>query len=279
MQADDHSGVRPTRRCLDSLEIEIPKLDAPLHLLAHELVEEAQSLPARMLAGRATRIGVLKDRVWFKVKRGRWRGVATRLTDADLHENARLDDAAGWTRSVNESSRWWLGAAGWREDGARRDFYTRIESECRCVWSEAKKDRINTDTLLPQEWDRRRIIAERAVAEQRAYRTVMMQCAARSLRSGKIVMAHFDAFAMGVLIRADRGEQFVAFIARQVYDPKRLAVMMSALPGVSGDDWGPEPAGIADLAPGPGEVVWSAVLTPEAANAILDAVPWSDEPV
>lgn len=144
-----------------------------------------------------------------------------------------------------------------------------------CPISSEKRHGIDTDILLPQEWDRNRLKAEIAYAEYRAYEEIMIMATARSLRSGKVVTAEFSQFSMGVLVRADQGQQFVAFIARNVFDPKRLAVMMNALPGITADDWGPEPGGIADLRPGSGEIIWSAVLEPETADRILDIVPWS----
>lgn len=90
-------------------------------------------------------------------------------------------------------------------------------------------------------------------------------------------MADFSVYSMGVLIRADSGDQYVAFIAKNVLDVRVLAAMLDAFPGLDKDDWAPEPGGAFGLDPGPGEVVFSALLPAEVADRILERVPWSDE--
>lgn len=267
-------GVRPTKKVLDDLGCQVPTIDKSLSSIDVDPLRSAQSFPDRYEANSLRRIVSLKDRVWFKLKTARWRGAVVRLTDAELSCQADPNDDEP---CMTDQHRWWVGAVGSREDGSRTDFYSQLEAETSCTASPTKKDGVNTDQLLPRAWDRRRLKAEISYAEVHAYEQIMLEAAARSLRSGKIVTASFAHFSMGVVIRADSGQQFVAFIAQNVFDPKRLAVMMSALPGVAPDDWAPEPGGIADLNPRSGEIIWSAVLTTDAADQILERVPWSDD--
>ncbi|QKE83392.1 hypothetical protein [Arthrobacter sp. NEB 688] len=268
--------VRPTKLCLDALGVAPPTIDRSLADLDAGLLVSAQSLPERYGSGAAQRIRSLKDRVWFKVKTGRWRGAATRLTDVDLAREASAAREQGIEPDTTSAHRWWLGAAGWREDGSPTDFYSDVAVGAHCPRTPAKPDGVDTDRLLPHDWDRRRLRAELAFSERDVYRRVMIMAAARSLRTGKVITAGFERFDMGVVVRADRGDQFVALIARNVFDPTRLAVMLDSLPGVDHDDWQPEPGGIAGIQPGAGEVIWSAVLTPEAADQILELEPRGD---
>lgn len=266
-------GVRPTKRCLDELGVSPPTADIPLHLVEADPVAEAQSHPERFEAGGVERIHALKDRVWFKLKTSRWRGAVVRLTSHDLVAEV---DGHG-ELAISAPDRWWLGAVGMREDGSRRDFYEVIASASQCEKTPEKREGVSTDDLLPQVWDRKRLLLERSFQQRKIYEEVMLVAAAKSLRCGKAVMADFSAYSMGVLIRADNGDQFVAFIAKNVLDVRVLAAMLDAFPGIDNDDWGPEPGGAFGLDPGPGEVVFSAVLPAEVAASILEHVPWSDE--
>ena len=178
--------------------------------------------------------------------------------------------------SDHGGTRGWLGAVGQREEGSRQDFYERLRAECATARTASFPQGVDTSALLPQEWDRKRLAVEAAYAEQRMYADIMIRATAKSLRCGEVVQAEFGSFAMGALVRADKGEQYVAFIARNIFDAAKLAVMMAALPGVDPTDWAPEPGGFADLRPRPGEIIWSALLSPDASEAILDQVPWED---
>lgn len=267
------NGVRPTKRCLDDLRVSPPTADVPLSLVEADPVPEAQAHPERFEAGGVERIQVLKDRVWFKMKTSRWRGAVVRLTDDDLLAEAEVQGQL----AIAAPDRWWLGAAGTREDGSRRDFYEAIASASQCEKTPEKRDGVSTDDLLPQPWDRKRLLLERTYQQRKIYEEVMLVAAAKSLRCGKAVMADFSAYSMGVLIRADSGDQFVAFIAKNVLDVRVLAAMLDAFPGIDNDDWAPEPGGAFGLDPGPGEVVYSTVLPAAVADSILERVPWSDE--
>lgn len=269
--------VRPTKRCLDDLGLKPPSIDQPLAFVDSAVVASAQSLPARFESGTVERVRSVKDRVWFKVKTGRWRACATRLTDADLRREQVEAEERGADPDIDERQRWWLGAAGQREEGSRSDFYAGLSARLACSATADKPHGIDSDSLLPKDWDRRRLRAELAYREQSVYREVMLIATAQSLRTGKVVTADFERFSMGVVVRADRGEQYVAFIARNVFDPKRLAIMMASLPGVDPEDWQPEPGGIADLQPSSGEIIWSAILSTDAADHVLERHPWAED--
>lgn len=265
------SGVRHTKRLLDELGVALPTADVSLHLLADEPIPAAQSHPERFEVGGLERVKALRDRVWFKLKSGRWRGAVVRLTDRELVREAEAHDGD----ALPASDRWWLGAAGLREDGSHRDFYASVAAQTRCAKTPDKPDGVDTDGLLPQAWDRKRLRLERAYQQRRVFEEVMLTAAAKSLRTGKAVVADFSVYSMGVLIRADRGEQYVAFIAKNVLDVRVLAVMLDAFPGVAADDWAPEPGGEFGLTPGPGEVIYSALLPAAVADSILAAIPWT----
>lgn len=210
---------------LDELGIALPTADVPLHLLTDEPIPAAQSHPERFEAGGVERVKALRDRVWFKLKSGRWRGAVVRLTDRELVSEAETHDGD----TLDASDRWWLGAAGLREDGSRRDFYATVAAQAQCERSPQNPDGVNTDDLLPQGWDRKRLRLERAYQQRKVFEEVLITAAARSLLTGKAVMADFSVYSMGVLIRADRGEQYVAFIAKNVLDVRVLAVMLDSI--------------------------------------------------
>lgn len=81
-------GVRPTKRCLEDLSISPPTVDIPLSALNNEPVPFAQDFPDRFEAGGLRRIRSLTDRVWFKLKTGRWRGAVVRLSSNELAAEA-----------------------------------------------------------------------------------------------------------------------------------------------------------------------------------------------
>jgi hypothetical protein len=264
-------GVRPTKACLDDLGIKPPSADIRLHEIEDPPLPAAQSLPDAFEAGGVKRIISLKDRVWFKLKTGRWRGAVLRMTDHDL-----ATESDHWANlALDARGRWWLARVGIREDGNRRDFYEQITADSSCSRTPAKSDGVDTDHLLPTAWDRKRLALENAWAQRHVYEQVMLEAAAKSLRSGKVVVATFSTFTMGVVIRADKRNQCVAFIAENVFDPTTLAVMMDAFPGISANDWAPEPNDAFGITPKPGQIIYSTPLPTEVADEILERVPWS----
>lgn len=140
-------------------------------------------------------------------------GAVTRLTDHDLEH-----ESESWgAHALRATHRWWLGRVGMREDGSRRDFYDKIAADCACARTRAKNDGINTDHLLPAEWDRKRLVLEDAWAQRQVYKQVMLQAAAKSLRSGKVVTAEFSTFSMGA---CDQSRQRPAM--RRIHCRERL---------------------------------------------------------
>ncbi len=110
------SAVRPTKRCLDDLELRFPPLEVPLHQAEHDLVAKAQRLPDESASGGAERMLAIDDRVWFKVKVGEHRGAGGRVTEAP--------------EAI--PTLWWLVAGGLRRaDSKAQDFYSILEAECR----------------------------------------------------------------------------------------------------------------------------------------------------
>jgi hypothetical protein len=194
------------------------------------------------------------------------------VTDQDLIHEQETQELP-----LSARHRWWLARVGTREDGSRHDFYEQVAGESACDWRTDKRDRVDTDYLMPGIWDRKRLALEEAWAQRQTYEQVMLQAAAKSLRSGKIVTAEFARFSMSVIIRADRGEQCVAFIAENVFDPTTLAVMLDAFPGIGASDWAPEPGGAFGMEPAAGQVIYSALLPTDVADQILDSVPWTEE--
>lgn len=59
-------GVRPTKRCLGDLGVELPDLEVRLEEIDDPVIVSAQTVPEQRDAGGAERIAALTDRVWFK---------------------------------------------------------------------------------------------------------------------------------------------------------------------------------------------------------------------
>lgn len=251
----DFPPVRPTRRALDDLGAKLPDLATPLHELDDPLIVVAQSLPELKVAGGAERVVSLTDRVWFKVKTGTHRAAATELRDLDRPDHAH-PLVGGW----------WIGAAGQRQaDSPQRDFYAHLLRECTTGKS------VSTVRLLPVDWDWKRLTAEQAIAWRREMRRLVLHLIALSLTSGRLVIAEFKDHRIKALVRADDGhEAYLAIAAEGIPDPQIFAALLSCVPGVEADDWQPEPSPLAELEPGPGEIIWSTLLAPEIATVILE---------
>lgn len=248
-------GVRPTRRCLTDLSLSLPDLGHPLDELDNPIVVTAQAIPALRNAGGAQRILSLSDRVWFKVKTGDRRAVVTRLPGDDLPDE--LPNGVG---------AWWIGAAGRRQaDSPQHDFYQTISRECTAGRT------VSTTRLLPVEWDWKRLSAEQAVTWQREMKRLVVHLIALSLTSGKLAVAEFEHHRIKAFVRVDDDhEAYLAIIAEGIPDPKIFALLLDCVPGVATDDWQPEPSELAELEPGPGEIVWSTLFPSEVASAILE---------
>jgi hypothetical protein len=232
--------VRPTRLCVTALDVPIPTLDIRLHDLDHVLIKEAQRIPEVHAADGAERILSIADRVWLKVKTGRWRGAATRLSEADGSPDGPPTHLAPW----------WLGAAGYRRKGDHSDFYETITNSSSSQW-------------LPTVWDWKRLELEHAVAWEREIRDIVCGLIARSLRTGQGYQAVFKSYSITALARANGGETYLVIGAENIADPKVFAVIMNAVPGIA-------PEGVAGITPESGEIIWSTILPPAVACSLLD---------
>lgn len=249
------NGVRPTRRCLADLNAQLPDLGTPLDEIKHPVVGVAQTVPEQRDAGGAQRILALSDRVWFKVKTGDQRAVVTELADGE-----RPDE---WPSGIGA---WWIGAAGRRQaDSPQRDFYESIQREC------TTGKTVSTNRLLPTEWDWKRLTAEQAVAWRREMKRMVVRLIAMSMRTGQIAVAEFQKHRIKALVRTDNGhEAYLAIIAEGVPDPEVFALLLDCVPGVSPEDWQPEPSPIAEMELATGEIIWSTLFPSQVASAILD---------
>lgn len=240
-------SVRPTRRCLDDLEIVVPDIGVKLHDLEHPLIMRAQQIPERVVAGGAERIVSLADRVWFKVKTSDWRGAVGRLPPL--------------VPTIDHC--WWLAAAGHRTaDSDQHDFYARLSVEATS----------SSDVLLPSQWDADRLLAEATLHAANIVQGIIRSAAGQSLKHGDIRGVTIGSLNVRVRISA-RDDQRVYMVIGAIGNLDRgfLLMVLSAFPGVSAEDWMPEPTDELDLHPMDGEILWSAMITPKVQAVLLDA--------
>ena len=252
--------VRPTKRALEDLELGFPALIQPLHRIDHPLVEHAQRVPQEREAGGAERIRELDDRIWFKVKTSNYRGAAGEVNTAADPSYADL-----------ASSGWWLVAAGHRQaDTSGKDFYARIADEC--ARAGRGTGHVSTDHLLPAQLDYERWIAEEAALAVVAIKRVVREAIARSAQTGGMRVAETRHHRIGALVVSREGETYLAVMAEGFVDPRMLAIVLDAVPGVDPGDWLPEPAAVLEIDPGPGQLVFSTMLPGLALASILEEV-------
>jgi hypothetical protein len=243
--------VRPTRRCLSELKVDLPDLGTLLHELEHPLIMRAQQVPERVRAGSGERIRSLTDRVWFKVKTSAWRGAAGQLPPV--------------IESIDQT--WWLVAGGTRaDDSAQHDFYSRISADAHSGGANT----CSTDFLLPDEWDAARFLGEVAVFAQRVVRAQTRVAAGESLLNGDI--RAFDIGDRNVRVRVkllDDGQVYLAIGTTGSIDREFVVTLLSAIPGLSGEDWMPEPSDTLGFDPSPGEILWSAMIGPNIQEELV----------
>lgn len=255
--------VRPTKRALTDLGLGFPALSLALDQVPHRLVEHAQRVPKEVDAGGAERIRDLDDRVWFKVKSGSLRGAVGRVeTPTEITEDR--DD-------VLPVRAWWLVAAGSRRaDTSTSDFYSRMSAECRRAG--IGTGRSSTDVLLPTAVDYRRWIAERATLVVEAIKRTVREAIARSAQCGDLHVAEARGHRIGALVQSRDGDTYLAVTAEGYVDHKVLAIILSAVPNVSADEWMAEPGPVLGIDPHEGQFVFSTMLPPAALSVILEEI-------
>lgn len=248
------TGVRPTKRSLNDLGLSFPPLEDDLSEMDHDLVAKAQRLPEELASGGAERVRDVADHVWFKVKVGEYRG------------------AGGHVNSVVEGtpSLWWLVAAGVRRsDSKSQDFYEQLAAECK---REAKgtAQNVDSDHLLPQLVDYRRYHAEQLVLGSEALKRVVREAICRSAHTSQPVARSTESQQLIAWVKSKDGDTYLAIAAEGFLDPNQIAVLLSAVPGLSADDWIAEPSEMMGIKPSAGQIVFSTMLPPHTLAALLD---------
>ncbi|REJ05123.1 hypothetical protein DY023_11125 [Microbacterium bovistercoris] len=249
------SSVRPTKRSLDDLGLGFPPLDTPLHEIKHELIAKAQRLPDEHASGGAERILAISDRLWFKVKVGESRGAGGQIEAGDC----------------DVPQRWWLVAGGLRRaDSKEQDFYARLEVECRRAGAGTSAS-VNSDHLLPQDIDKRRFEAEQAALGVIALQRAVREGISRSANSGHPVEGVAGRQRLIIWVKSGDADTYLAISAEGFFDPKELAIILDAVPGMTADDWAIEPSEVLGIKPDVGQLVYSAMIPPESLAEVLAA--------
>lgn len=252
----EQSFVRPTLDCLEVLGVKRPQIDVQLDKVDHPLIEKAQMIPALVGCNEAEPILSVHDRRWLKVK------------VHDLRGGVTIVDSSEEYAHICENQSFWLGLAGKRQgDSAQRDFYQNLPAD--------------TSAYLPRNLDWKRWYAEQAYAAQQVTQRLFRKGAWLSLSMGKAFCFPLGESLIWVQVRMmESGLVYLALGARGLSDPKTYALLMSSFPDIPGDDWLPEPDGVADLKVDSGEVIYSAILSTEGQGALFeeaDRLEWSAE--
>ncbi len=246
------SPVRPTKFCIDEcLDGKFPAINTPLSEMKHPLVQLAQTIPP----DNGKRLRKLNDRIWWRARLSAERAIATELSPAELDE-----------RDLPPEFSWWMGYCG-----LRRDVYPALEKRAEREAKYTPKSAC-TDFLLPVQWDTDRIVAEQELQAQQRFRHWLLQGIAKSLGDGHPYECVTEQFCITVLVRADSGGE--AYLAVGIIgfhvDVDQLALILGMVPGLSQEDWQPEPSRIAEITPLPGQLVFSTLLSPTVQRAILE---------
>lgn len=262
LEVSEH--VRPTKRSLADLGLSFPHLDVELHAIDDVLVQKAQSIPEEAAANGAERIRSLSDRVWFKAKTSDQRGAVGVVETSEEFGPGSEADLPG--------SAWWLVAAGHRQsDTKSRDFYVRLEAECKRSAKDTSAT-VSSAHLLPVRDDYRRWELENATLVVVFLQRKVREAIARAAQTGKVWRASIASFQIGAIVKHVDGESYLAVTADGFWDAKTLAVLLDAVPGVDADDWQIEPSDVVGITPSPGQIVYSAMIPTESLSRVLDEV-------
>lgn len=253
--------VRPTLRALiEDLGLSIPLVDDSLADLDHDIIQRAQGVPEKAAANGAERILSLKDRVWLKVKSGRWRGAATDYVHDP--ESPKSEWFSGW----------WLGFVGTRADGDRGDAYATARARSR-VSKDKGSTGIDTGWMLPTARDANRRIAEFAAREEAAMYEHVRAAIAESARTGRVLSTIYGHHTLEVLVKAPDNETYLAVGMTGVYRAEEIAAVLGCIPGVAPDSWGAEPGDVLGITPHAGQVIYSTILDPRELGPLLEENP------
>ncbi|MEU9884173.1 hypothetical protein [Sphaerisporangium sp. NPDC051011] len=194
----------------------------------------------------------MDDNVLFKVKIQRWRGA--------VWQDNRCP---------------WLVAAGRREDGSPDDFYAALTvraRHARKAYNNSHTPTLTCDTytkeLLPGTLDEARLRledAERSVLRMEAsIRTLVI----RALLAGREQREDLAGYTLAVLVRAEEGHE--TYVGVRIIGHVTIAdqaAILDAVPGCDRDSWYPDVMPHRDVESG--EVIWSNLMDPHAAAALL----------
>lgn len=267
MYASNPTPVRPTLRALtEDLELPLPTVDVPLEAVEHPVVQRAQSIPPRQSANGAERVLCLEDRVWLKVKTGRFRGAVTDFAlDGDLPHARSLQG-------------WWLGFVGLRAEGAKTDAYEAALKRSK-VGKDQSRTGVDTSWMLPTDRDARRRNAEKWAREEAAMRHQVLATIAESARTGKTLTTTNGRHSLEVLVRAPDNLTYIAVGVTGVQRPEEIAALLDCVPGVPSTEWGREPGDVLGITPRPGQLVFSTILDPVELGPLLEAHPAGTLPI
>ena len=99
---------------------------------------------------------------------------------------------------------------------------------------------------------------------------MVLRLVAGSLLDGNTHTAILSGHVITALVRAqDGGEAYLAIAAEGFIQPRMIALILSAVPGISESDWQAEPGGVTDIQPTQGQIIWSTMIPPNVQARIL----------
>ncbi|MFI0419084.1 hypothetical protein [Spongiactinospora sp. 9N601] len=223
----------------------------PLDEVDHPLLRKASAQFAG--DGARERIASIDDVVLFKVKIQRWRGA--------VWSDIRCP---------------WLVAAGRREDGSPDDFYAVLAErgrQARKVRNHAETPPLTTDTcstnLLPGLLDEARMRLEDAERQVLRLEAAVRGLVVNALLTGREQCEELAGYTLAILVRAEEGHE--TYVGVRIIGQVTIAdqaVILDAVPGCERDSWYPDVMPHRETAAG--EVIWSNLMDPHAAAALLD---------